>query len=56
MPGTLLVTAQSPSAMRSFVRLLTIRILWRSSSLETPPSTIVTSTSAGNSFRSTSGL
>ena len=55
MPGTLDVTAQSPNAISTFVRSRTCLILWRSSSLETAPSTRHTSTSSGNSLMSTSG-
>ena len=55
MPGTLEVTAQSPKATSIFVRSRTSLILWRSSSLETAPSTRQTSTPSGNSLTSTSG-
>ena len=48
MPGTLAVTAQSPSETRVFVAPRTSLILCRSSSLLTAPSTSVTSTFSGN--------
>src|ERR1035438_2877287 len=56
MPGTLAVTAQSPSDTRIFVRARTSLILCRSSSLLTDPSTKVMSTDSGKILASTSGL
>src|SRR6266496_2189977 len=56
MLGTLAVTAQSPNETRVLVRSRTSRILWRSSSLDTAPSTRQTSTFSGYSFTSMSGL
>src|SRR3954454_13990393 len=56
IPGTLEVTAQSPSDTKIFVRSRTIFILCRSSSLLTAPSTRVMSTVSGKILASTNGL
>src|SRR6185369_6506187 len=55
-PGTLAVTEQSPNETSTFERFRTNRILCKSSSLLTAPSTRAISTFSGKTLASTRGL